>query len=216
MAVQDDGRENEMRILFGLDETPDRKRSDVDAIKVIGNEVLNFELKSSTTNSFSTVRDLGPDHIFKWQSMHWIFAFYTPDATAISEAFYASPKQMQTWVNKISAYIRPDQVLAEMLSKKVDGAVLELIFGNQSTFTVEDAQKIMKRQWTKKEYIARQDKSNGFSEQAMINILAERVQYLISRGATLNNPHITSSEVRKFSPLAVKKPESISSLLKLL
>jgi hypothetical protein len=216
MAVQDDGRENEMRLLFGLDETPDRKRSDVDAIKVIGNQVLNFELKSSTTNSFSTVRDLGPDHILKWQSMHWIFAFYTSDASKISEAFYASPKQMQPWVNKISNYIRPDQVLAEMLSKKVDGAILELIFGNQKSFTLDDAQKIMKRQWTKKEYVARQDLPNGFSEHAMVKILAERVQYLISRGATLNNPHITSSEVRKFSPLAVTKPGSVSSLMKLL
>lgn len=211
MAVQDDDRENQMRQVFGLSEPPSRSRSDVDAVFVIEGVTLPFELKSTTTRSFSTVRDLGPDHIEKWKTMHWVFAFYDPSAVSMLEAFYGSPSQMAPWVNKIGDYIQPDQLLAKEMAKRVDDAVVEEVIGKKDFFPVSDAERIMKRQWTKQEYIQNADSEEGYSLSSMRGLVAGRVEYLVSRGATLNNPHIPGAFVRALTPLSLgaDSPESL-------
>lgn len=214
MAVQDDSREAEMRDLFGLSETPDRKRSDVDAVLTLPNRVLKFELKSTTRTSFSTVRDLGPEHIEKWATMHWLFAFYDVSGRTIESAYYGSPAQLLQWVTGIDQYIRPDQILAELMREKVDESVVDAVLGQGDFFTQSDAERIQKRQWTKSDYLKNRDLADGFSRSKMHEILKSRVHYLIARGSTLNNPHIPGSYVRNLTKLSLSKTEAGESLLK--
>lgn len=70
MAVQDDRREREMCQIIGL--RKGKGRSDVDAFfdfelrgKVYSAPI---ELKSTTSHSVSTARDVGPSHISKWRA----------------------------------------------------------------------------------------------------------------------------------------------------
>jgi hypothetical protein len=76
MTVQDDARERQMARLFNLSHQPDGKRGGIDATLAIGDLALKFELKSATATSVSTVRDFGPNHVEKWDSLHWLFGFY--------------------------------------------------------------------------------------------------------------------------------------------
>lgn len=216
MSVQDDSRESYMRSIFGLTETSDRKRSDVDAIHKHKNVTLNFELKSTTTASFSTVRDLGPDHIAKWETMHWIFGFYDSEGQELVQAFYGSPSQMKPWVDSVAAYIRPDQMLADLMSKKVKDDTLSAVLGDDEEFSVDQAKKIMKKQWNSQDYANNADLEAGYSREAMRSLLSLRVKYLISRGSTLNNPHINGSYVRNLIPLSVDSKKAPASLVRAL
>jgi len=212
MAIQDDTREAEMREFFGLSENPGRKRSDVDAVLGLSNGVVHFELKSTSLNSFSTVRDLGPEHISKWTTMHWLFAFYDISGRTIESAYYGSPRQMQQWVTQIAEYIRPDQILADLMRAKVDSEVVNSVLGVGDFFTPEDARRIQKRQWKNADYLKNQDLPGGFSRSKMHEILRSRVHYLISRGSTLNNPHIPGSYVQNLTELSLIKSEAGQSL----
>lgn len=98
-----------MIALFNLDVPHDRARSDVDARLDLEwlDEPIEFELKSTTGNSVSTVRDFGPEHIAKWQKLHWLFAFYESDGTTLRYCYYASPADMSDWIAEKEKYIRP-------------------------------------------------------------------------------------------------------------
>jgi len=213
MAIQDDSRESEMRDFFGLSENSGRKRSDVDAVLKVSHKVMDFELKSTTVSSFSTVRDLGPEHIIKWDKMHWLLAFYDKTGRTIKKAYYGSPRQMRPWVSQIAEYIKPDQTLAQLMSERVDKEVLNFVVGPGEVFTLDDASRIQKRQWSKADYIKNQDLTDGYSREKMQEILKSRVHYLISRGSTLNNPHIPGNYVRNLTELSLVESEAAQSLL---
>ena len=55
-------------------------RSEVDAFLDFEEEGLErfcrIELKSTTTDSVSTARDVGPNHIQRWRNRVWVFGFY--------------------------------------------------------------------------------------------------------------------------------------------
>ncbi|MGH3828734.1 MAG: hypothetical protein ACRDQX_16425, partial [Pseudonocardiaceae bacterium] len=93
MPVQDDVREQQMLLMFNLTVPSGRTRGGLDAVLDLddGSDPIPFELKSTTKDSVSTVRDLGPAHIVKWRHLHWLFAFYEPDARTPLCCFYASP-----------------------------------------------------------------------------------------------------------------------------
>lgn len=57
-------------------------------------------------------------------------------------------------------------------------------------YTVKDAHRIQKRQYTKAQYHELKDRPEGYSPEQMLMILRDRCRYLIERGSTLNNPHI--------------------------
>jgi hypothetical protein len=196
VPAQDDARETQMVLLFNLIVPPDRRRDDIDAyLELRGHaDPIPFELKSTTSNSVSTVRDFGPEHIAKWAHLHWLFAFYERNATTLRYCYYASPADMADWIDEKEQYVRPDYVLAQRAPEGITDDDLTEVLGPASDFPVEDAKRIMKAQWSAAEYLANADLAGGrYSRGAMLTLLRERCGYVIRRGATLNNPHIPES-----------------------
>ena len=180
--------------LFNLTLPPDRTRGGLDALLDLddGSEPVPFELKSTTTKSVATVRDFGSDHIMRWSHLHWLFAFYTKDATTLKHCYYASPGDMADWINEKEAYIRPDLVLADRAPQLLTHADLFKVLGERPSYTARDAKVVMKNQWTALAYKANADlPTGGYSPNRMLDLLRERCAYVIRRGATLNNPHIS-------------------------
>ncbi|MDZ5622051.1 hypothetical protein SFC88_14485 [Nocardioides sp. HM23] len=193
MPAQDDARERQMIDRFNLIVPEGRGRSDVDAYLRMADidEPLPFELKSTTKNSVSTVRDFGPEHITKWRHLHWLFALYDSSGIRMLQCYYASPADMRRWIEDKEAYVRPDMLLAERALQTLDMRIVDDVFGDAETFSIDKAQSIMKRQWSVAEYKRRADlDGDRFSRTAMLEVLRARLGYVIRRGATLNNPHI--------------------------
>jgi len=211
--VQDDVRESQMVQLFNLTVPGDRGRSDIDAHLNIDGRVINFELKSTTTGSVSTVRDFNPDHIRKWrENLHWIFAFNDKTGTKLLHCVYASPEDMEPWIADKEHYVLPDILLADSLPALVTADMVQSILGKKDSYSLTDAQWIMKKQWRATQYREQQDLNNGYSLDRMTEILKQRALYVIFRGATLNNPHI---EARYFDKLEKITMEHASKLWEL-
>ena len=190
-AFQDDAREEEMRQLFKL--TKEGGRGDTDAILTLNHEgkdvVVEFELKTTghKSGSVTTVRDFGPDHIRKWKNKHWIFAFYSGKSV---KYLYGSPALMKGWIDEKEEYITPDFKLAALASTKITMSDLVAICGHKTRYTLADAKRIHKRQYDRDTYLAKMDQDHGYSPQRMLEILQDRVRYVMERGSTLNNPKI--------------------------
>jgi hypothetical protein len=176
--------------LFNLTVPPERKRSDVDAFLRLDGRELPFELKSTTSGSVSTVRDFGLDHIAKWRDKHWLFGFYDKSGTELRYCCYGSPAAMAPWIERKAAYVRPDQLLADMAPAFLGHGHLATVLGEKPVYTVTDARAVMKQQWSAALYKEAQDIPGGYSPARMVEILQERCRYVILRGSTLNNPHI--------------------------
>jgi len=149
--------------------------------------LIPFELKTTSKGSVTTVRDFGPDHIRKWQNMHWLFGFFTGNSIIYK---YGNPAMMQPWIIEKEKYISTDFHLANLIPTKLTLRDLYQICGKKSTYDYKDAQSIQKKQYSKSRYIALQDVDGGYSPTRMLEILSDRAKYLIERGSTLNNPHI--------------------------
>lgn len=202
MPAQDDKREHEMILLFNLQVPPDRKRADIDAHLKLDGRTIDFELKSTTKDSVSTVRDFGPDHIRKWRTgLHWLFAFYDSSGEHLQYCIYASPKDMEPWIAEKERYILPDQTLATMLPQYVTEDMVVQLLGRKSIYSLEDAQWIMKKQWKTSDYESNQDLPQGFSLGRMTEMLQLRANYVLSRGSTLNNPHIEKAFFERFDKI---------------
>lgn len=202
MPVQDDARENEMIQRFNLTVPDDRKRSDIDAHLAMGGSEFNFELKSTTSGSVSTVRDFGPDHIIKWRAdLHWLFAFYNKDGTRLQYCIYASPDDMEPWIASKELYIRPDLELADNLPRSVEAEMVLTSFGPKDVYSLQDAKLVMKKQWRAAQYKEYQDLPGGYSLDRMTQIMQLRARYLILRGSTLNNPHIEAAFFDRFEKI---------------
>jgi hypothetical protein len=208
VTAQDDAREHEMRTLFNLVRPPDAGRGDVDAVlELKGRGVpqrlrdtrVSFELKSATSGraNISTVRDFGLHHIEKWRDLHWLFGIYGRDARGdqvLQYCLYGSPAQMKPWFDRVAAYIAPDVALSAHVPQIITDKTLTAILGASRHFSLEDAKRLMKNQFGADEYGARVDLSEGgYSRKAMLEMLRERCAYVIRRGSTLNNPHISAS-----------------------
>jgi hypothetical protein len=199
MPVQDDERENQMIALFNLIVPENRGRSDIDARLDIDGHVINFELKSTTSGSVSTVRDFGADHIKKWRDgLHWIFAFYNADGARLKHCIYASPDDMEPWIAEKENYIKPDLLFADSLPASVTIDMVKEALGAKDVYTKADARWIMKNQWREADYREQQDLPDGYSVTRMSEIMQLRSRYVILRGATLNNPHIERGFFEKF------------------
>jgi len=228
---QDDARELQMIDKFNLTVPDDRKRHDIDAYLEIDGLRLPFELKSTTKTSVSTVRDFGPDHIEKWRNgLHWIFAFYTGQSK-LEYCYYASPLDMESWISRQERYVAPDFYLADVIPSFVTpGMVVELL-GVKDVYSIADARQIMKNQWTAHDYLAAADiavdpsvssKSRngtvrhppGYSLGKMTEILQLRCTYVIKRGSTLNNPHISASFFSTFEKITSDHAAKLRELVR--
>lgn len=195
MTVQDDSREQELISLFQLEKPVNATRISTDAFLDLNGEKIPFELKSTTSNSVTTVRDFGRDHIRKWEGKHWLFGFYETSGKTIRLKYclYGSPQAMTPWIEEKEAYIIYDYRLAQLVPELLSIELLYDILGQKEYYTLEDAQKLQKRQYSSQEYRQRMDMEGGYSPTRMLSLLQERCRYLIERGSTLNNPHIPAS-----------------------
>jgi hypothetical protein len=191
-VAQDDVRENRLVDLFNLSRPANRSGQGTDAVLAIDGWEIEFELKSVTTgSSVSTVRDLGPDHIAKWQGKHWIIAFY--DQLDLLHCKYGSPDAMKPWIDEKWEYIRLDFEMAGLVPELITADAMFKIIGEKDLYTYADARRIHKNQYKLAEYRACMDRQNGYSQTRMLDIFRDRARYVIKRGATLNNPHIPSA-----------------------
>lgn len=201
--------------LFNLTVPDGRARADIDAHLLIDGKVVDFELKSSTKESVSTVRDFGPEHIRKWRAdLHWIFAFYEPNGSRLKYCIYASPADMEPWIAAKEEYVRPDLALAEALPQGVGPEVIVELLGEKPVYSRDDARWIMKRQWSDREYREFADLKDGYSLDRMTEILRLRGRYVILRGATLNNPHIERSFFENFERIDVEHAARLRELVR--
>ena len=128
MSVQDDRRENELVQLFLLQKPANPTRSGIDAILDLNGQKIPFELKSTTKSSVTTVRDLSPKHIKKWQDKHWLFGFYDRGGTTLKYCLYGSPQKMANWIGDKQEYIKTDIALAQIVPELITTNVLSTKF----------------------------------------------------------------------------------------
>lgn len=204
--AQDDARERQLIDLFGL--KSGRGRTSSDAVMVVrGDYEALFELKSTTTGKgVSTVRDLGHRHFLKWRGRHWLIGVYK-GRTELQYCVYASPADMLPWIEKQTEYMKADFRLAELVPAKVTMDILEAIVGRKKLYSLEDAQKLHKRQYSAEKYLESMDvpppagrpsREGGYTPKRMLDILRDRCAYVLNRGATLNNPSIPMSYFKDF------------------
>lgn len=212
MAVQDDSREQELCNLFNLEWDPEHARGGEDAwfeAKVKGRTVrVPVEVKSTTTDTVSTARDVGMGHIRKWREKIWVIGYYARSSgnkPRLVSSLCLSPTDMEPWIAQLENYIRPDFELGQRLAHKLTMEDVHSICGKKSSYSLADAQRIYKKQWTAAEYRGAMDREDGYSPERMLNILHQRAEYLMSRGATLNNPHIPKGFLDRFKDQTITK-----------
>lgn len=209
MPVQDDERERELVRMFNLDWDPAHQRAGVDA--VLGVEVdgrphqFEVEVKSSTGRTVSTARDVGMEHIQKWRRKLFVIGFYSKEARRpeLLHCLCLTPLDMEPWIASIEAKILIDFKLARLASRHLVLDDLFEVCGEQASYSLEDAKRLHKQQWTAEEYAAALDtdvdSERRISQAKMLEILQLRSKYIAERGATLNNPHITKTHLDTFA-----------------
>ncbi len=166
-------------------------RHGTDAILILDGEEYEFELKSITTKrgGISTVRDLGPDHIAKWRNKHWIMAYF--EGPQLVNCLYGSPDAMRPWIEDKWNYIKADFEMARHVPAHITLDTMYEIVGQKLVYAAADAKKLHKNQMTAAHYKAAMDLEDGYSPERMLDIFKDRARYVIERGSTLNNPHIS-------------------------
>lgn len=208
MPVQDDERERELVRMFNLQWDPAHQRAGVDALLEVrvGNHtcLLEVEVKSSTGSTVSTARDVGMDHINKWRQKFFVIGFYSKEARRpeLQRCLCLTPVDMEPWIASIEEKILIDFKLALLSSRRLEIPDLFEICGNKKFYSLTDAKRLHKRQWTNEQYEDALDVKNGgkrlISQDKMLLILRLRSQYIAERGSTLNNPHITKTHLENF------------------
>lgn len=209
MPVQDDERERELVRMFNLDWDPAHQRAGVDAVLDVDVDGQSFrfevEVKSSTGSTVSTARDVGMEHIQKWRRKLFVIGFYSREARRpeLQHCLCLTPIDMEPWIASIEAKILIDFKLALRASRRLVLADLFEVCGEQETYSLGDAKRLHKQQWTADEYAAALDVDLGaerrISRAKMLEILQLRSKYIAERGATLNNPHVTKTHLDTFA-----------------
>jgi hypothetical protein len=209
MPVQDDERERELVRMFNLVWDPAHQRAGVDAVldvEIDGRPYrFEVEVKSSTGSTVSTARDVGMEHIQKWRRKLFVIGFYSKEARRpeLQHCLCLTPIDMEPWIASIEAKILIDFKLALRASRRLVLDDLFEVCGKQETYSLEDAKRLHKQQWTADEYAAALDVNLGTerrtSQAKMLEILQLRSKYIAERGATLNNPHVTKTHLDAFA-----------------
>lgn len=208
MPVQDDERERELVRMFNLDWDPAHQRSGVDATLdiMIGEQGCRFnvEVKSTTGETVSTARDVGMEHIQRWRRMLFVIGFYSRDARRpeLRRCLCLTPVDMEPWIASIESKILVDFKLAQRAAQRLTLDDLHEVCGRQDSYSLRDAKRLHKSQWTSVQYAAALDTTVGnekrISASRMLGLLQLRSRYIAERGATLNNPHITKKHLSQF------------------
>jgi hypothetical protein len=109
---------------------------------------------------------------------------------------------MEPWIASIESKIQIDFRLASRASHRLTLDDLFEVCGAQATYSLADAKRLHKQQWTALQYEqaldTEEDGAPRISQGRMLEILQLRARYIAERGATLNNPHITRTHLRPF------------------
>ncbi len=208
---QDDDREEAMRTLFGLYKDENEGRDGIDAHLDVDGKTIPFELKTTSNGSVTTARDFGPDHIAKWKDKHWLIGFFVKGREFYH---YGSPLMMAEWIVGKEAYIKPDFMLADLASKNLSLDDMHQVMESKAIYTFEDAKTIQKKQYKKEKYIELQDLDNGYTPERMLEILRDRANYLVKRGSTLNNPHISPSYFKGWVKITENHAATLREMVK--
>lgn len=210
MTVQDDERERELSALFGLEWDATHERHGVDAVLpdiVVDGVTYQFdvEVKSSTEVDIGTARDFGMAHIRRWRTMFFVFGFYSKvrGRPELQSSLVLTPIDMEPWLAKKEAQMLIDFKLAERVPLNLQLNDLFAVCEEQATYSIADAKKLHKQQYSAAQYAAAPDLTDAegvpvISQAKMLHILRERALYVAQRGATVNNPHITKTFLRTF------------------
>jgi len=209
MTVQDDERERELSALFGLDWDAAHERHGVDALLtdiVVDGTTYQFEVevKSSTEMDVGTARDFGMSHIERWRRMLFVFGFYSKvrGRPELQRSLCLTPVDMEPWLARKEAQMLIDFKLAARVPRHLQLDDLFAVCGERPTYSIDDAKRLHKQQYSAAQYAAATDLVVGglpcISQTKMLGILKERALYVAQRGATVNNPHITKTYLRPF------------------
>lgn len=214
MAVQDDARETELIALFNLKRPENHTRSGVDAILELNGTSYEFELKSTSRGSVTTVRDFGMDHIAKWEGKHWLIGVYDRRGTSLKYCLYGSPMAMSGWIQEKKQYILNDFRIADVLRRNLSLEDMYEIIGRKDKYTLEDAKFLQKKQYKVSEYRRMMDLRGGYSPERMLKMFKDRGSYLVKRGSTLNNPHIPESYFKGWEQITKDHPIRLRELVR--
>lgn len=213
-AAQDDAREKRLVDLFNLERPENRVRHGVDAVLRFEGVDYDFELKSATTKNknISTVRDLGPGHIAKWRTKHWIMSFFENDKLLYCQ--YGSPDAMRPWIEEKWNYIKADFQMAAHVPQHITLETMYEIIGKKETYTLEDARRLHKNQMSAQQYQDKMDVEGGYSSLCMLEIFRDRASYVLKRGSTLNNPHISGTYLANWPKIDKDHASELRRLVK--
>lgn len=205
MTVQDDVRERELSRAFGLRWDQAHSRGGEDAILRYTLDKVEYEfsveVKSTTGNTVSTARDVSMEHIKRWRTKLFVIGFYDhiDKRPELKRALCLTPDDMAPWIDSIAAKVEPDYKIAQRASRHLDLVDLYEVCGEKPAYSVQDAKRLHKSQWTAAQYKAAVDLPDGMlSADAMLSLIRLRALYIAERGATLNNPHVTSDHLKQF------------------
>ncbi len=210
MTVQDDERERELVRLFNLEWDPGHQRSGVDALLRLKHggvdRVIEVEVKSTTKDTVSTARDVGMDHVRRWRTKLFVIGFYSREARRpeLRRSLCLTPVDMADWIDGIAAKAELDHRIAQRARAALGIGDLHAVCGEMPTYPMSVAKDVLRQQRSAQQYANAADMIGpggqpAFSPAAMLEILRERALYIAQRGATLNNPHITSRHLARFA-----------------
>ena len=165
---------------------------------------FQVEVKSTTTDTVATARDVGMSHIRRWRKMLFVIGFYSREAKRpeLQRTLCLTPVDMEPWIRTIENKVMTDFRIAARASRNLTLDDLFDVCGRKPVYSLRDAKELHKSQWSAVEYEAALDtEENGvpmISQLKMLEILQLRAKYIAERGATLNNPHITATHLRRF------------------
>lgn len=195
--------------MFNLVWDPAHQRAGLDAelFVDIGADRFRFEVevKSTTGDTVSTARDVGMEHIKRWRRMMFVIGFYSREARRpeLQRCLCLTPIDMEPWIASIESKVLIDFKLADRAAHQLELVDLFEVCGEQPTYSIQDAKRLHKSQWTSVQYegaLDTQDDSGRprISQSKMLEILRLRSKYIAERGATLNNPHVTKTHLKPF------------------
>ena len=214
MRVQDERRELAQIELFELSKPEGEGRSGIDAILLLDGVEIPFELKTMTDKSVTTARDFGNNHIEKWRGKHYLISKFSKSGAAIEYTVYGGPIALEPWLKKKEDYIKPDYILSAIVPKKLTLKEMFQIVGEKELYTFDDAKNIQKQQYKKEEYVKMMDLSDGYSQQRMLQIIQDRCRYILERGSTLNNPHISLKVIENWPKITDNHGEKLRELVR--
>ena len=117
--VQDDTREEALARLLELERT--RRRIGPDATDEHGNE---YELKTTTTTSLSTARDVGRPFLEGMRARYWIAARgrQTQYSFAFEEIYFLHPDDLEEWIGGIEARLSADLAVVDSAHQALQAA----------------------------------------------------------------------------------------------